>query len=377
MFYVDQVLYKITINLTKLSILTLYLRIFTARWFRLTCWASVVVIFCYATASIIVTIFQCVPVIRFWNRGIPGTCINVRDFWYANAIYNILSDFVILASVPGVVWKLKLPWRQKIALTIVFGLGIFVCVTSVLRMTTLDVSSKTPDTSAGTFPSTLWTTIEASTAVVCACAPMLRMPIQRAWPWLLKARTSLSGRRGGRSGVSGDASGTPRGADGQGCTAEEGTDKKGVINGAASPGNATTSDVGASASQDTKVSGYEPGDCYDALQVTGASLGLEKQFTLGTRSNSHHEQGLQGELDLEMGPPSASVVSHLHSLSVHEVITPSRDDIGAGLPLSSTHSAGRLDLEAILFCCCCCRCCRCCTTSSPTTFPASSPPLRP
>lgn len=190
MFYLDQIFYKLTINLTKLSILFLYLRIFSQRWFRLTCYACIILVAGYAIASILVTIFQCTPVARVFDKKLPGTCINITAFWYANAIYNILTDLVILASVPGVVWSLSLSTRQRMGLTMVFGLGIFVFATSILRTTTLDPASKALDTTFGTLKSTMWTTIEANTAVVCACLPMIRTPIQKLFPKILPARSS-------------------------------------------------------------------------------------------------------------------------------------------------------------------------------------------
>ena len=156
MFYFDQIFYKFTINLTKLSILCLYLRIFTAPWFRTTCWVSVLLITFYALSSIIATVFQCTPIPRFWDKTIDGMCISSTAFWFANSIFNIVTDIVILGSVPGVVWSLSLPMRQRVGLTVVFGLGVFVFVTSVLRMTTLDVGSKSSDPTHGPFVSTVW-----------------------------------------------------------------------------------------------------------------------------------------------------------------------------------------------------------------------------
>jgi hypothetical protein len=215
MFYLDQIFYKLTINLTKLSILCLYLRIFIQPWFRRTCWSCVIAVSTYALASIIATIFQCTPIPHLWDKTTypTATCINVTAFWYANAIYNVITDIVILASVPGVVWKLKLPFRQKLGLTVVFGLGIFVCATSILRMTTLGQSSKALDLTQGTLLSTMWTTIEASTAIVCACLPMLRTPVQRLVPRLFPSQAaSGTGGKGKRAPVAKTPAVVPTGA---------------------------------------------------------------------------------------------------------------------------------------------------------------------
>ena len=69
-------------------------------------------------------------------------------------------------------------------------------------MTTLDQSSKTLDPTQGTMLSTIWTTVEASTAIVCACLPMIRTPVQRLVPRLFPSQAaSGTGRKGKRAPV--------------------------------------------------------------------------------------------------------------------------------------------------------------------------------
>ncbi|KAK3174183.1 hypothetical protein OEA41_001427 [Lepraria neglecta] len=90
-----QITYKFTINLTKTSICLLYLRIFSTEdkaRFRRTVYIVMAYVLLYAVASIIGTIFECTPVPRIWNKTIPGTCINLTAFWYANAAANMLGD---------------------------------------------------------------------------------------------------------------------------------------------------------------------------------------------------------------------------------------------------------------------------------------------
>lgn len=53
-----------------------------------------------------------------------------------------------------------------------------------MRMTTLDPSSKALDQTHGTLASTVWTTVETNTAVICACLPMLRTPLAMMFPRL-------------------------------------------------------------------------------------------------------------------------------------------------------------------------------------------------
>ena len=49
-------------------------------------------------------------------------------------------------------------------------------------MTTLDISSKSNDQTYGTLNSTIWTTIEANTGIICACLPMLKRPLTCLFP---------------------------------------------------------------------------------------------------------------------------------------------------------------------------------------------------
>jgi len=77
----------------------------------------------YAIASIIATIFQCSPILRVWDHTVPGTCINLTAFWYANATANIIGDFMILLLPMSVVRGLHLPRRQRYGLMFVFALG--------------------------------------------------------------------------------------------------------------------------------------------------------------------------------------------------------------------------------------------------------------
>lgn len=51
-------------------------------------------------------------------------------------------------------------------------------------MTTLNTGSKAKDQIYGTLNSTIWTTIEANTAIICACLPMLKSPLAALFPRL-------------------------------------------------------------------------------------------------------------------------------------------------------------------------------------------------
>ncbi|KAI1499600.1 integral membrane protein [Biscogniauxia marginata] len=185
LFYVAQAFYKVTLNLTKASILLLYLRIFVQRWFRVSCHILLGIIICFMIATTASSIWQCNPVARAWDKTIPGTCISITANWYANAGFSIATDVVILVLPMQPIFQSKLPTRQKWALMIVFALGIFVTVTSILRMQTLNFSSTSPDTTYD-ITSSIWTVIEENVAILCACLPMCKGPLSLLFPSVFK-----------------------------------------------------------------------------------------------------------------------------------------------------------------------------------------------
>ncbi|KAK3937530.1 integral membrane protein [Diplogelasinospora grovesii] len=194
LFYVAQAFYKLTINLTKSSILLLYLRIFVKRYLRIACYTLLAIILTYMVATFASSVWQCTPIPRAWDKSIPGTCISITSNWYANAGFSIATDVLILALPMYPIYASQLPRSQKAALMIVFALGFFVTVTSILRMQTLSFSSTSPDTTYD-IASSVWTMIEENVAIICACLPVCRLPLAYLFPTQFSSTGSSSSKK--------------------------------------------------------------------------------------------------------------------------------------------------------------------------------------
>jgi len=77
----------------------------------------------YGLAALICNIFACTPIHYFWNRNIPGHCINLMVYWFCNAVFNIITDIVVCVMPLPVLKDLRLPKKQKYSLLLVFALG--------------------------------------------------------------------------------------------------------------------------------------------------------------------------------------------------------------------------------------------------------------
>ncbi|KAK6951589.1 hypothetical protein Daesc_006111 [Daldinia eschscholtzii] len=145
-------------------------------------------------ATTAASIWQCTPVRRAWDKSVPGTCISITRNWYSNAGFSIATDIMILVLPMQPIFRSNLPPKQKWALVIVFALGIFVTITSILRTQTIDFSSTSTDPTYDIASST-WTVIEENLAIICACLPMCKGPLNWLFPSVFMAssrRTSTS-----------------------------------------------------------------------------------------------------------------------------------------------------------------------------------------
>ncbi|KFY32704.1 hypothetical protein V495_08825 [Pseudogymnoascus sp. VKM F-4514 (FW-929)] len=180
LFFVFQCFVKNTVAITKLSFLFLYLDIFPQRKFRIICWALIVHISAGIIALSFTTIFQCTPVKYSWDKTVPGSCINIKAFWYGQSGWNTLMDVIVLILPIPVIVKLQMNRRAKLGLLAVFLLGAF-----IERLISLNFNATfAKDFTWATGTSVIWTQVESTVGVICACAPTLRSPLARFIPFV-------------------------------------------------------------------------------------------------------------------------------------------------------------------------------------------------
>lgn len=122
-FYSAQMLYILIQVTAKVSILTLFWRIFTARWFRIAVWVCVTFLVSHGLLFLLLVTLQCIPVSAVWDRAISAKCLNITAIGWAGAIFSILEDIVILVLPIPEVLKLQLTLKKKIAVCLMFGIG--------------------------------------------------------------------------------------------------------------------------------------------------------------------------------------------------------------------------------------------------------------
>ena len=75
-------------------------------------------------ASTLVGIFQCVPVSSFFDKTLPGHCVDTYAWVFAEGLITIGVDIALLILPIIYVWKLHFNMRQKAGLALIFLVGI-------------------------------------------------------------------------------------------------------------------------------------------------------------------------------------------------------------------------------------------------------------
>ncbi|KAH7067024.1 hypothetical protein BKA63DRAFT_425415 [Paraphoma chrysanthemicola] len=178
-------LYNISLTLAKISVLFQYMRIFTTRSTTRICNVLLVIVIVYGLWATLSAIFSCIPVNAFWDGTVKGKCLPKGPVWFVNAGINIATDFMIVLVPATLIRQLQLSARQKIGLYMVFMVGLFICIVSILRLHSLYLASITKDPTYENVGVANWSCIELNTAILCACLPTLRPLIVRLFPSLL------------------------------------------------------------------------------------------------------------------------------------------------------------------------------------------------
>ncbi|KAK1757853.1 hypothetical protein QBC47DRAFT_341077 [Echria macrotheca] len=182
-FYISIVLYNGSLTAIKVTFLLQYYRVLSTPKMRRVIVAAFTFVSLWSVSQLLVTIFNCTPIDRFWLPELPGTCIPNLPFWYINAAGNILTDVIVFVVPLPALGSLNLRKAQKIMLLGIFSLGFFTCAISIIRIQYLRLS---PDVTWDNVESSCWSISELCSGIICACLPTLR-------PILLKFSPGMMG----------------------------------------------------------------------------------------------------------------------------------------------------------------------------------------
>ncbi|CZT46354.1 uncharacterized protein RSE6_06767 [Rhynchosporium secalis] len=211
-FYISELLYLSSITFTKLSLLLFFRRIFPDSRFRMATLLVGAFIVTSNIALFMALALQCMPVHGIWTNWMykvpPVKCINVFAAVYAAAGMSITHDVIILVMPIPTLLGLNLGIKKKANLMVMFGVGSFVIVASVIRLPSLMKMGTSSDPSFDQAPVAFWTGLEVSVGIICACLPACRSLIGYYFPRLQMSLNNTSGNGRKTPGYDSPSSGT-------------------------------------------------------------------------------------------------------------------------------------------------------------------------
>ncbi|KAH9900376.1 hypothetical protein F4778DRAFT_138639 [Xylariomycetidae sp. FL2044] len=182
------VMYCIVLTFIKISILLEWTRIFVPRakhnTFYWVCHATIWANTGLYIAAVVLLNLACVPREKIWHRWIPGTCLDIGKANMAIASFDLVFNLLILLLPHMIIWSLYLSMRQKIAVSVIFSVGMITCACSAGRVhssyTLLHLSDDTYNYSAHL----LWGIAELTTAEMVFCIPTFPIAYRGIRPYL-------------------------------------------------------------------------------------------------------------------------------------------------------------------------------------------------
>ena len=118
------IIYIPAAGLAKVAILLFYLRINPDRTFRFVVFFVIFVTVGYMISLSLTLLFRCRPVDAAWDILITDKqCLNQSKLFLANAILNVITDFMVLAVPIPMLIALHVGWRQKLLIWSAFAAG--------------------------------------------------------------------------------------------------------------------------------------------------------------------------------------------------------------------------------------------------------------
>ncbi|KIN00010.1 hypothetical protein OIDMADRAFT_181260 [Oidiodendron maius Zn] len=193
LYYVSQILYAVVLNLVKISILLLFLRVFTNNRFRLVTKICLLWMVCQTVAFFFAVTFQCMPVSSIWNPTPNRKCINTTAVIYAGAVCSIFEDVFIIILPIRELLALNMSPRQRLGVIFMFAIGSFACITSIVRLKFIvDYSFQLLDATWTSTDVVIWSVLEVFTATIFSSLMAIRPLLVKYMPALFQSAASTA-----------------------------------------------------------------------------------------------------------------------------------------------------------------------------------------
>ncbi|KAL3457974.1 hypothetical protein BJX64DRAFT_237532 [Aspergillus heterothallicus] len=146
-------------------------------------WILIFITGCLSIAAVVAVLAFCIPTESIWDRTVPAKRCMASEtqlgIGLAQASFNAFTD-IVLGLLPAFsFWNLQMPFRRKIGLMLLFGVGVFGCIITSIKAYQLRNLTGHDNLTKSWSPITIWNTAEMFVLITCANIPMIRSLFRR------------------------------------------------------------------------------------------------------------------------------------------------------------------------------------------------------
>ncbi|KAF7670786.1 cfem domain-containing protein [Alternaria burnsii] len=138
--YTITLLYFIQCAMVKVLLILFFLRIFPRRRTVQLLWGTIAFIVIWTISFFIPGSFPCLPLADYWtawDKAKPTKCLNIYAVIWVHATICIVVDIWMLSIPLYEVFHLQMTLTKKFSVALMFFVGTFVTIVSILRLRSL------------------------------------------------------------------------------------------------------------------------------------------------------------------------------------------------------------------------------------------------
>ncbi|KAF2015807.1 hypothetical protein BU24DRAFT_408991 [Aaosphaeria arxii CBS 175.79] len=133
--YVNAVIYNPILGLIKASfVLTLIKLRSPNQRINYCLWAIFAINAVFTVAAPLVCAFQCKPVARFWNKSLPGSCLDGPSYAYGTIGIVLITDVMVVIMPTWILYNLQMPIGKKLMMISFLSFGLAVTAIGAYRL---------------------------------------------------------------------------------------------------------------------------------------------------------------------------------------------------------------------------------------------------
>ncbi|KAH7390634.1 hypothetical protein BKA66DRAFT_459426 [Pyrenochaeta sp. MPI-SDFR-AT-0127] len=168
----------------KTAVALTFLRIQSTRPWNIFLYSIIGIQAAYGIGNTLFILLQCRPIQAAWDTTLPRSyCLSdsaIRVASNLGASVNISTDILLSLAPLAFLHKLNRPLREKVVICFLMGMGVFASIASIMKTVVVrEWGQPGADPWATAISICTWTILEQFLATFAACAPSLKVPIQR------------------------------------------------------------------------------------------------------------------------------------------------------------------------------------------------------